>query len=205
MGRGVLFLGLLAVLAGCSDPVGGSGTIAADVYVPPPAVTAQPAPAVTSTVTPSAAPSTTPGVTLGSFGGAQTPDFSPTGTATASQVGSVTGLFETDAAAHAFVALFGVPAFGACLAGEAGREWDEFVSGGIPAFTRHGYRVATATEAALMDTHARLTGGDAMHVQFLPIRTGPIVTVLSTAWRPVADPRLMLRAATNIGHRQHTA
>jgi hypothetical protein len=141
----------------------------------------------------------------GTFSGAQTPDFSPTGTAYSSQVGSVTGLFPTDAAAHAFVALFRTPAFGACLAAEAAREWNEFVSGGVPAFARHTYRVATATEAALMDTHARLTGGGGMHVQFLPIRTGPIVTVLSTAWRPVADPRLVLRAATNIGHRQHTA
>lgn len=145
------------------------------------------------------------GVPGGTFSGAQTPDFSPSGTVTTSQVGSATGLFDSDAAAHRFVALFRSPVFGRCVGAEANRRWGDVISGAMPAFTPGTVRVPTATEAAGIGARVTFTGGRPAQLQFIPIRTGPIVTVLSTLWRPAADSRLLARAAANIGTRQRTA
>jgi hypothetical protein len=145
------------------------------------------------------------GVGPGTFAGAATPDWSPSGTDSTSQVGSVSGLFGTEAQAHAFVALFGDAAFGRCLAGEAGRRWGSVLSGAVPPFARRPYRVPPAPEARLMGAAARLGGGARVEFQFVPIRTGPIVTVLSMAWRPAPDAAVVAKAAAGVARRQHTA
>jgi hypothetical protein len=246
-GRGVLFLAVVAAIAGCSESVEGQGNLAAGVLVPksataaaPGATPARPTPSPTPRkrdpaatarkvnlragdlpagwrLIPGSAADTNDsfdwvivcardaGVGPGSFAGAATPDWSPSGTNGSSQVGSVSGLFGTEAQAHAFVALFADAAFGRCLAGEAGRRWGGTLSGAVPPFARRPYRVPAAQEAGLMDAAARLSGGARIHFQFLPIRTGPIVTVLSTAWRPSPDAAVMQKAAATIGRRQHTA
>lgn len=145
------------------------------------------------------------GAALGTLSGAATPDFSPSGTSRTSQVGSSTGVLPSEAAARAFVALFRTPAFGRCVAAEAMRQWDGQWSGTVPAFVPGTVRVPTAAEAAGIGTRARLSDGRAAQLQFIPVRTGPIVTVVATFWLGAADNAVLARAAANIGTRQKTA
>lgn len=263
LSRGVAFLAAFGVLAsvvtGCSEPVDGRGSLAAEALVPASSATASSAtsPAGTASAAPAGTPSDRPttspaprrrdpaavaravdirpgdipgwrlipgsrtgpndsftwivvcvrdaGVAPGTLSGAETPDFSPTGRADADQVGTVTGLFPDDAAARRFVALFRGPALGRCAAAEAARTWGSTFASGVPAFGTLGVRVGTAAEAGGIATRARTRAGRTVTFQFIAVRTGPIVTVLSTYWQGVADNRLLGTVATRVGSRQRTA
>jgi hypothetical protein len=143
------------------------------------------------------------GVSPGTMSGAATPDYSPTGRSSASQVGSATGLFPDDAAAHRYVGLFRDPAVGRCVAAEALRAWPDGFTGGVPAFTPAALHAVGATEAAGLVTTARNANGQRETIQFYAIRTGPIVTMLDAIWIGTPDVHLLRSMAARLAHRQH--
>lgn len=144
------------------------------------------------------------GVGPGSMSGAATPDYSATGRNSASQVGSATGLFKDDDAAHRYVGLLRDRSVGRCMAAEALRNWPDSFSGTVPPFTPASLRAAGAAEAAgLTATVARSSDGRRETIQFFAVRTGPIVTMLDTIWVGDPDTRLLESLAARLAHRQH--
>jgi hypothetical protein len=144
------------------------------------------------------------GISPGTLSGAATPDYSPSGTNRTSQVGSATGLFTDPAAAARFVALLRSSTVGRCVAAEAVRAWSgEFRSVGT--FLPGRFRVGTAADSAGLGSTARFTDGRVVTIQFFAIRTGPIVTMLSTLWIGGSDSGVINTAAARIGARQRTA
>lgn len=145
------------------------------------------------------------GVPSGSMSGAATPDMSADGTARTSQVGTVTGLFPDDAAARRFVALFRSASVARCLAAEATRRWADTFAGSVPGFRPAALPVPGAAEVAGLGTSAARKSASRLSVRFHAIRTGPIVTVLSSTWTGAVDGSILRRVAARLVVRQRAA
>ena len=146
------------------------------------------------------------GVPSGSLPGADTPDFSPDGSTRASQSGTVTGLFADDAAARRLGALFRDASFARCLAAEATRRWSTVFAGAVPGFRRAGLPVpGAAAEVAGLGTTAARRSGSRLTVRYFAVRTGPIVTVLSSTWTGAVDGATLRRLGARVAARQRTA
>lgn len=145
------------------------------------------------------------GVSPASLSGAETPDYSPSGTSRSSQVGSATGVFPDNAAAHRFVALFRSGTFGGCLAAEAIRAWSSTIRGPVPTFRTGVLRVAGVAESVGVGSTATFTDGRRGTVQFFAVRTGAIVTSINTLWYGTPDSGLVNTVAARVAARQRTA
>ena len=134
--------------------------------------------------------------------GAQTPDISPDGTHRTSQVGSVSGVFPDEAAAEKFVALFRRSEYGSCLGAEAMRAWPGTFRT-VPPFVPLTFLRAGLSDTSAMAAVATTTQGRKMTIQFLVMRSGPVVAMVSTYWvgspdNPVVD-RVSSRVALRLG------
>jgi len=144
------------------------------------------------------------GIGPGTMSGAATPDFSSSGTTRASQVGSATGLFPDDAAARRYVAGLRDPSVGKCMAAEALRTWPDSFSSGPSAFAPQRVNLPPADEGSAMVATAR-NSSQRLTIQFIAIRTGPIVTMLDTIWIGSPNASILATAGTRIATRQHSA
>lgn len=143
------------------------------------------------------------GVSPGSLSGAQTPDFSPDGTARTSQVGTATGLFADEAAARRYLAALRQPAVAACVGAEAERAWPDHIRT-RPAFREVYPKPRGAAEAAGIAGSAQVTSVGKVTYQFVAVRTGPVVTMVNTAWIGSSVAATIDRVVAKVAARQRT-
>jgi len=103
------------------------------------------------------------------------------------------------------VALFRDASFARCLAAEATRRWSTVFAGAVPGFRPAGLPVPGAAEVAGLGTTAGRRSGSRLSVRYFAVRTGPVVTVLSSAWIGIADGATFRRLGARVAARQRTA